>query len=90
MKEIKLRPRIAKHDLDTKIRHVRRLVVKDKVKVSVVFRGREASHLSYGLNLLDTVIEETKDVAKVSARAGGDKIYFVILISNNDADRTSG
>ncbi len=80
MKEIRLRPRIAEHDLQTKIRAVRRLVLKDKVKVQVFFKGREYTHLELGLNILNRVVEETKDVARVESSIAKDR-YFVVLVS---------
>jgi translation initiation factor IF-3 len=80
LKEIRLRPRIAEHDLQTKIRAVRRLVLKDKVKVQVFFKGREYTHLELGLNVLNRVVEETKDVARVESSVAKDR-YFVVLVS---------
>jgi translation initiation factor IF-3 len=80
LKEIRLRPRIAEHDLQTKIRAVRRLVLKDKVKVQVFFKGREYTHLELGLNILNRVVEETKDVARVESSIAKDR-YFVVLVS---------
>lgn len=84
MKEIRLRPRIAEHDLQTKIRAVRRLIVKDKVKVQVFFKGREFTHIELGTSILDKVVEATKDVAKVEARVEKDTRYFIILVSNGN------
>jgi len=84
LKEIRLRPRIAEHDLQTKIRAVRRLVVKDKVKVQVFFKGREFTHIEQGTFILNKVVEATKDVAKVEARVEKDTRYFVILVSNDN------
>jgi translation initiation factor IF-3 len=83
LKEIKIRPRIAEHDLLTKIRNVRRLLPKDRVKVSVTFRGREITHADIGDRLLDRVVEDTKDISKVEARFGKGNIHFVVLVSYN-------
>ncbi len=79
MREIRLRPSIAEHDLQTKIRAVRRLVIKDKVKVQVFFKGREYTHIELGIKVLNRVVEETKDVAKVYSN-GKDNQYYVILV----------
>lgn len=84
MKEIRIRPRIAEHDLLIKINNVRRLLAKDRVKVSIIFRGRELSHFDLGKKILDRVIEETKDIAKVESRSGKGNVYFVILIRDNN------
>jgi len=79
MREIRLRPNIAEHDLQTKIRAVRRLILKDKVKVQVFFKGREYTHSQLGINVLNRVVEETKDVARVDVNKTNQ--YYVILVS---------
>ena len=80
--EIQIRPKIAEHDFQTKLRAVRRLLTKREVKVQIFFRGREFTHPEIGSNLLRRVIEETKDVATVKARYEKDNRFFVILVSN--------
>ncbi len=65
-KEIRLRPKIGKHDFDFKINRAREfLVQKDKVIFSVVFRGRENAHVDEGFKLVNNVVESLEDVAKV-------------------------
>lgn len=88
LKEIQIRPRIAEHDLQTKIRAVRRLVVKNEVRVRLFFRGREVNHPEIGVNLLRRVIDETKDIADVKARHDKDNQLFVILVSNDKNRKT--
>ncbi len=64
-KEIRLRPKTDKHDLDFKIRKARDfLKQKDKVVVSVVFRGRENAHTEEGFKVVKTFIEELDDLSK--------------------------
>ena len=87
-KEIQIRPRIAEHDFQTKLRAIRRLLVKHEVKVKIFFRGREFTHPEIGGNLLRRVIEETKDIAKVTARYEKDINFFVILVSNGKDKET--
>ena len=66
LKEIRLRPRTEDHDLDFKIKHARKfLEQKNKVKFTVLFRGREMAYKEFGENLLDRVIEKLEDIAKV-------------------------
>jgi translation initiation factor IF-3 len=66
VKEIRLRPRTEDHDLDFKIKHARKfLEQKNKVKFTVLFRGREMAYKEFGEILLDRVIEKLEDVAKV-------------------------
>ena len=64
LKEIKFRPRIDEHDLDYKLRNARKfLFAGDKVKCTVMFRGREIVHSHLGRELLDTVEQRLGDIA---------------------------
>ena len=64
--EVRLRPKIGQHDIDFKTRTVRKLIDGgDKVKVSVIFRGREATHPELAINLLKKVSEQVEDVAGI-------------------------
>lgn len=64
LKEIRLRPRSKEHDLETKINTARKLLNKgDKVRAFVIFRGREISHPELGVNMLQKVTDDLKDVA---------------------------
>ncbi len=66
IREIKFRPKIAQHDYDTKKGHVRRFLTgKDKVKITIMFRGREVTHPERGIALLDRLAEELADVGVV-------------------------
>jgi translation initiation factor IF-3 len=66
IREIKFRPKIAQKDYDTKKGHVRRFLLgKDRVKVTIMFRGREVTHPERGTALLDKLAEELADVAVV-------------------------
>jgi translation initiation factor IF-3 len=62
VKEVKIRPKTDDHDLEFKIRHIRRfLAQKDKAKVSMLFRGREIVYVELGMKILDRVIEALQD-----------------------------
>ena len=64
IKEIKYRPKIDEHDFQYKTKHVREfLEAGNKVKVTVMFRGREMAHQEFGRDILARVVEETKDLA---------------------------
>ena len=64
VKEIKLRPQINEHDLDFKLRNARRFLEEgDKVKCTVMFRGREIVHTKVGRDLLKSVAERLEVVA---------------------------
>ena len=66
VKEIRMRPRTEEHDFDFKVRHARKfLEQKNKVKFTVQFRGRELAYKEFGEQLLDKVIEELDDIAKI-------------------------
>ncbi len=62
VKEVKIRPKTDEHDLQVKIRHIKRfLAQKDKAKVTILFRGREIAYSDQGYKLLDRIREELKD-----------------------------
>ena len=64
VKEIKVRPKTGDHDLQVKIGHIRRFLdKKDKVKVTLMFRGREITLSQLGREVLQRIAEETEDVA---------------------------
>lgn len=64
--EMRFRPRIGAHDIESKVRTIRKLLNGgDKVKVSVMFRGREREHPEIGVGILKTVAESLDDMAKV-------------------------
>jgi len=67
IKEIKLRPKTEKHDLDFKVRNIRKfLAQKNKVKVTLRFRGREIVYAdSLGLELLNQIASVLEDVAVI-------------------------
>jgi translation initiation factor IF-3 len=66
IREIKFRPKIAQNDYDTKKGHVRRFLKgKDRVKVTIMFRGREVTHPERGTALLDKLATELADIAVV-------------------------
>ena len=66
LKEMKLRPKVADHDFQTKFRGVRQFLEQgEKVKVTIMFRGREMVHQDIGRRLLDRVADAAKDIAVV-------------------------
>ena len=66
LREVRFRPRIGDHDLDSKKRLVRRLLDEgSKVKLTVMFRGREMAHQDIGLEILRKAAESFKDEAKL-------------------------
>jgi len=66
VREIKFRPKIAEHDYDTKKNHVERFLRhKDKVKITIMFRGREVTHPERGTAILDRLAGELAELAVV-------------------------
>jgi translation initiation factor IF-3 len=66
LKEVKLRPKTEEHDLDYKVKNVKRFLSETcKVKVTVMFRGREITHPEQARKLLNKLIEMVEDVAIV-------------------------
>lgn len=68
LKEVKYRPGIDEHDFETKTRHARRfLEEKNKVKVTLMFRGRQIAHPELGQAVVERVAQELSDIAKVES-----------------------
>jgi len=68
IREIKLRPKIATHDYETKKGHVERFLrQRDKVKVTIMFRGREQAHPERGRALLQRLFEDLEGLATVES-----------------------
>ena len=81
MKEVKLRPNIEDNDFQTKVKNaIRFLEEGDKVKVTIMFRGREMSHPELGQELLNRVSEVVKELANVerSAKLEGRNMSMII------------
>jgi translation initiation factor IF-3 len=82
VKEVKFRPKIGKGDFDTKVRHVQEFLNDGhKVKVTLQFRGREMAHPELGSKILDGVLEQVGDIAKVEtqARLEGRNMTMVLI-----------
>lgn len=68
VKEIKVKPNIGEHDLETKMRHARDFLVEgDKVKITCTFRGREMMHTEFGEQILRKMCDDLEDVGTVEA-----------------------
>ena len=66
LKEVKYRPGIDDHDFDFKTRHAREFLAEgNKVKVTMMYRGRQMAHIELGREVLDRVALELKDIGKV-------------------------
>jgi translation initiation factor IF-3 len=66
VKEIKVRPKTGEHDLQVKIGHIKKFIGRrDKVKVTVIFRGREITLSKLGMAVLEKIAGETEEIAAV-------------------------
>lgn len=68
VKEIRLSPKTEEHDIDFKIKHARKFIEQgNKVKLNLLFKGRQITHQEFGRQLIDKVIEELDDIAKIES-----------------------
>jgi len=68
IKEMKFRPKIDVHDYTTKMRHVERFLAEgNKVKLTIMFRGREMAHPELGLRILERIADEVSEIAIVES-----------------------
>ena len=86
IREIKFRPKIAQNDYDTKKGHVIRFLKrKDKVKITIMFRGREVTHPERGQMLLERLAEELKELATVEQRPNLDGRNMTMMLGPSKA-----
>ena len=81
VKEIKLRPRTDKHDLEIKIRQIREFLDEgNKTKVTLTYRGREMANLEMGRTMMKTVIEQLNDIGNIefSPRMEGKNLIMMV------------
>ncbi len=82
VKEIKIRPKTDEHDFQTKIRHIKRfLAQKDKAKVTVVFKGREAMYKEQGYQVLERIAEALKDEATIEQKPKEEGKNLVMILA---------
>jgi translation initiation factor IF-3 len=86
IREIKFRPKIAEQDYATKKRHVERFLKhKDKVKITIMFRGREVTHPERGQMILDRLAEELEELAVIEQRPNLDGRNMTMLLGPSKA-----
>lgn len=88
VKEIKLRPKISAHDYETKKGHVARfLEQKAKVKVTIMFRGRETTHPERGHDLLMRLADDVSELASIEAQPVLDGRNMVMVLAPKKTTR---
>ena len=91
VREIKFRPKIAQNDYDTKKSHVRRFLTgKDRVKITIMFRGREVTHPERGMALLDRLAEELAEIAVVEQAPVQDGRNMTMMLAPSKAILAGG
>jgi translation initiation factor IF-3 len=86
IREIKFRPKIAQHDYDTKKGHVERFLRhKDKVKITIMFRGREVTHPERGRMILDRLAEDLSELAVIEQRPNLDGRNMTMMLGPSKA-----
>jgi translation initiation factor IF-3 len=81
VKEIKMRPKIEPHDYAFKMNHARRFLEHaNKVKFSLLFRGREVTHPDIGLRILNRVAEELSDIATIEAPPKKERMSMIMVL----------
>jgi translation initiation factor IF-3 len=89
VKEIKMRPKIEPHDYDFKLRHAREfLAAGDKVKCTVIFRGRELAHKELGRKLMERAIEDLSDAANVEVAIRSEGRSMIMVLSPKPAPKS--
>jgi len=82
MKEIRFKWRTATHDFNFKVRHARNFIEEgNKVKATVMFRGREITHQEVGRELLDRFVEALEDIAKVDQKVSSEGRFMSVIMA---------
>ena len=91
VKEVKLRPNIEQHDYEVKLKHAMRFLGEgNKVKVTIMFRGRELSHPELGQEILDRVAEDLKDSIIVDRKPKLEGRNMIMIVAPKAASKNGG
>lgn len=90
LKEVKLRPKIDVHDFEVKSKMVRRLLGEgDKVKVTIMFRGREVAHANLGEKLLGQVAKDVGEIAVVERQSKLEGRNMIMILAPKSDNKTA-
>lgn len=81
VKEVKLRPKTDEHDLQFKVKHIIRFLEEgNKAKVTVVFRGREITHMDIGQGILDRIASDLEDIGIIEfkPKIEGRNLFMIV------------
>ncbi len=84
IKEVKMRPKTEEHDFQFKLKNARRfLEAGNKVKFTIMFRGREVTHPEFGRKLLERLVEEVADLAQAESRPSMSGRFMSMVVAPN-------
>jgi translation initiation factor IF-3 len=90
IKEVKVRPKTEEHDLQIKIRNARRFLEKGyKVKVSLMFRGREITHPELAFRVLERIAESIQDLGTVESQPKKEGRFMVMMLGAHSSSGPS-
>lgn len=82
VKEVKMRPGIEQHDYEFKMNHARRFLEhNDKVKFTLIFRGREVTHLDIGQRVMDRVAKDLEEIANVEVKPKREGRALIMIVA---------
>ena len=82
VKEVKLRPKIEEHDFQVKLKNALKFLNDgDKVKITIMFRGRELMHVNLGKKVLDRMADELKEIAIVEREAKLEGRNMILIVA---------
>ncbi|MDR2526523.1 MAG: translation initiation factor IF-3 [Rickettsiales bacterium] len=82
LKEIRIRPRIGEHDLEVKIKHVRKFILEgDKVQITAMFSGREMQYKDLGINIINKIKDSLSDIADTEGKISsmGSRMFMTLM-----------
>jgi len=82
LKEIRLRPKTEEHDLQVKLRHIRKFLEENnKVKITMMFRGREIAYAEIGRKIMEGLIQELGDIGNVDQQPKLEGRNMVMIVA---------
>ncbi|AJF06457.1 translation initiation factor IF-3 [Geoalkalibacter subterraneus] len=82
VKEVKMRPKTEEHDFQTKVRNARRFLEDgNKVKLTIMFRGREVTHPEFGKALLERAATEVSDIGQIEGRPNMQGRFMSVIVA---------
>ncbi|MCK4590893.1 MAG: translation initiation factor IF-3 [Candidatus Latescibacteria bacterium] len=81
LKEIRMRPKIDEHDYQFKLRHLKEFISKrDRVKVSIIFRGRENAHKEVGERLMQQILADVAELASIDGSVRSERNTLMVIL----------